>query len=443
MDKIPPSSSQVAVSDEAESEIETIPLGWEVVRIADKFTFTKKPRGLQISQFTAIPFVPMDLIPFGKLYFHEYILKRPDEISSGTYFEPNDILVPKITPSFENGKQGMVPTLPTPFGYATTEVIPIAEQPGISSREFLYYYLLKDDVRESLAAKMEGSTGRQRLRKDLLEDLCIPFPPLLEQRAIAHVLSRIQAAAQAQATVADRARELKRALMAKLFTEGLQGEPLKETEIGPVPESWEVRKLGDYLTQAQYGLSVRGEKAGQYPILRMTNQQNGEIIGTSLQYVNISNADLVRFKVNRGDLLFNRTNSIDLVGRTALFDLEGDFVFASYLIRLALADGLLEPRFVNEYLNHDLTQARLKGLATRGVSQSNISASRLKTFVVPIPPLDEQQEMASILQGVGARIAEASRKQAGLEELFRAMLRELMTGRVRATISTSLVGQGL
>jgi type I restriction enzyme, S subunit len=166
--------------------------------------------------------------------------------------------VPKITPSFENGKQGIVRDLPTAFGIATTEVIPIAELPGVSSREFLFYYLLKDDVRAALAAKMEGSTGRQRLRKDLLEELRIPFPPLPEQRAIAHVLSKLQAAAEAQAGIAEKARELKRALMAKLFTEGLRGEVLKETEIGPMPESWDVVRRG---TGSGYSPAARQAEA--------------------------------------------------------------------------------------------------------------------------------------------------------------------------------------
>ena len=418
-----------------QTEIGLIPEEWEVVRLADKYRFTSKPRGLKYEAFSEIPFVPMEFVPAGKMYFNDYILKQPKELSSGTYFEPNDILIPKITPSFENGKQGIIPSLPTPFGIATTEVIPVGESPGVSDREYLFYYLLKDDVRSTLAAKMEGSTGRQRLRKDLIKELQIPFPPLPEQRAIAHVLSKIQAAAQDRAAIAGRARELKRALMAKLFTEGLRrGEPLKETEMGPMPESWEVAPLGDCLRQAQYGLSVRGEKSGKYPLLRMTNQQNGVIVPTDLQYVNIDEQEIMKFRLNRRELLFNRTNSIDLVGRTALFDLEGDYVFASYLIRLAVVDDVLDPRFLNYYLNEESSQARLKGLATRGVSQSNISASRLKTFQVPVPTLDEQRDIARILQVMDAKIAAAERKRAGLEELFRAMLGDLMTGRVRATL---------
>ena len=298
-----------------------------------------------------------------------------------------------------------------------------------SDHEFLFYLLTHE--KERIEQQGSGTTFKS-INKDVLKVLPISLPPLPEQRAIAHVLSKIQAAAETQAKIAERARELKRALMAKLFTEGLRGERLKETEIGLMPEGWEVAPLGDCVTQAQYGLSVRGEESGKYPILRMTNQQNGDIVPANLQHVNISENELAKFKINRGELLFNRTNSMELVGRTAIFDLEEDYVFASYLIRVAVIREKLEPHFLNFYLNDENSQARLKGLATRGVSQSNISASRLRTFIIPVPPLDEQRKIARILQTVDAKITSAERKRAGLEELFRAMLGQLMTGRVRA-----------
>lgn len=127
------------------------------------YLFTKKPRDLKFDEYESIPFVPMDLVPIGKLSFGDFILKKPSEFSSGTYFETGDLLLAKITPSFENGKQGIIPELPHGFGVATTEVIPIKEIPQVSNIHFLAYFLLRDDIRSSLAGKMEGSTGRQRL----------------------------------------------------------------------------------------------------------------------------------------------------------------------------------------------------------------------------------------------------------------------------------------
>lgn len=124
----------------------------------------------------------MDLVPFNELEINKYVLR--DKVSSGTYVENGDLLLAKITPSFENGKQGIV-SIDKSFAYATTEVIPIKEKEGISDKFYLFYFLLKDDIRSQLTGKMEGSTGRQRLSKTVLEETLIPKPSLAEQIEIA------------------------------------------------------------------------------------------------------------------------------------------------------------------------------------------------------------------------------------------------------------------
>ena len=153
-----------------------LPEHWKVTTLGEIVTFTKKPRGLRYSEYSEIPFIPMELIPVAKLSSTEFILKTNNELKSGTYFEPGDILLPKITPSFENGKQCIIKELPTPFGIATTEVIPIREVKGVSDISYLFYYLLLPNVRISLAGKMQGTTGRQRLGKDTLVNFANTSP---------------------------------------------------------------------------------------------------------------------------------------------------------------------------------------------------------------------------------------------------------------------------
>ena len=198
----------------------SLPEHWKVIRLGRIATFTKKPRDLRYSEYSEIPFVPMNLIPIAKLFSEEFIFKTNDELSSGTYFEPGDILLPKITPSFENGKQCIIKELPTPFGIATTEVIPIREVEGVSDRLYLFYYLLLPEVRASLAGKMQGTTGRQRLNIEALVNLKIPLPPLPEQRAIAHILQTIQETKLARQREIALERERKAALMDYLFSHG-------------------------------------------------------------------------------------------------------------------------------------------------------------------------------------------------------------------------------
>ena len=161
-----------------------LPLNWQMVKFEEVATFTKKPRGLRYSDYNEIPFVPMNLIPIATLFSKEFIRKSSDTLSSGTYFEPGDILLAKITSSFENGKQCIIQELPTPFGIATTEIIPIREVEGVSDKFYLFYYFLLPDVRALLTKKMKGTTGRLRLGTESLAELEIPLPPLAEQGRI-------------------------------------------------------------------------------------------------------------------------------------------------------------------------------------------------------------------------------------------------------------------
>ena len=274
--------------------------------------------------------------------------------------------------------------------------------------------------------KLKGGINATVLRK-----LSYFVPPISEQRAIAGVLDKLQDAVAAQQAIIDRTTELKAALTATLFTEGIRGEALKETEIGLMPKGWQTKPLGEVVSQPQYGLSIRGEATGKYPILRMNCQRNGRVEFDKLQFVDIDAKTFDAYRLRPGDILFNRTNSIDLVGRTAICESERDAVFASYLIRLQTKPDELLPVFLNHYFNWEKTQQNLKALATRGVSQSNISGGKLKTFVVPVPALDEQTEIAAALDAMDKRVGQAEKQHQLCSELFAAMLDELMTGRIR------------
>lgn len=168
-----------------------MPESWDVVPIGKVYDFTKKPREIKYANYDHLPFIAMDLIPIDLPHSGKFKFKKSTEISSGTYVENGDILLAKITPCFENGKQCIVTGLPDGFGIASTEIIPIKEKPGISDKYLLYYYLLKEDVRKLITGKMEGATGRQRVPVNLLQKFMIPFPLLTEQQETAELFLTI------------------------------------------------------------------------------------------------------------------------------------------------------------------------------------------------------------------------------------------------------------
>ncbi|OIQ61281.1 EcoKI restriction-modification system protein HsdS [Moorella thermoacetica] len=179
-----------------ETEIGMVPEHWEVVRLREVADFTKKPRGLNYSG--NIPFIPMELIPIGRVNIQKYIIKPSSEISSGVYCEQGDLLLAKITPSFENYKQGIISQIPKPFAFATTEVYPIKARKDFLEILYLFYYLLIPQVRQDIAGKMEGTTGRQRISKSVIQNYLIPIPPLSEQRQIARFLITVDKKIEAE-----------------------------------------------------------------------------------------------------------------------------------------------------------------------------------------------------------------------------------------------------
>jgi type I restriction enzyme S subunit len=293
--------------------------------------------------------------------------------------------------------------------------------------KFLYFYFSSLDI---------PSKGYNRHFK-LLKEKYVLCPPLPEQQKIASVLSAVQDAKEKTENVISALKELKKSMMKHLFTYGpvsiedAEKVPLKETEIGMIPEHWKISKIKNVITLSQYGLSIRGNPKGKYTILRMNNIQNGHLDLSDLQYVDVDKALYEKFKLNKGDILFNRTNSFELVGKVTIFDIVDPFVFASYLVRIRTDSSQLFPNFLNYCLNWQPTQNRLKMLASRGVSQSNISATKLKDFLILLPSLPEQHKIAEILSAIDRKIEAEESQKNSLEALLKTLLSLLMTGKIR------------
>ena len=293
---------------------------------------------------------------------------------------------------------------------------------------FLGYFLGQVDYDDLQDRQVKGNT----LNQDKIDRIEIWLPPYREQVQIASVLDLLRHAIRIQDDGLANAHDLKRAAMRQLFTKGLRGEARKDTELGPVPESWDVATIGDVALNTQYGLSVRGQPSGAYPILRMNCQEDGRVHYKNLQYVDLDDATFESFKLRPRDMLFNRTNSIELVGRMAIVEDDRPAVFASYLVRLSVDAQRCLPEFLNYFMNWPATQSEIKKLASRAVGQANINATKLRTVKFPLPPnTEEQAEIVAVLDAIDAKIDLHRRKRDVLDELFKALLHKLMTGEIR------------
>ena len=397
---------------------------WKVVKL-EEILFPDRIKLKHTQYDGSIPIVEKIQFDTGKIVFRKKKQTRTDLYLG----EKGRLLTSKI-----NFHQGAVAIITNEGKIAATthyEIYRVNEKK--SDIKFLWYYLRSPFFREIFYHEIKFAGFKKEANYKFIKNFKIPLPPLPEQCKIAKVLDKIQQASELQDRIIEQAKRLKKSLMQKLFTEGLYGEEQKKTKIGLIPKSWEVVRLGDdeILKETQYGLSVRGKKEGKYPILRMNNLVEGLISIDDLQFVDLDEKTFRKFKLEKGDILFNRTNSFELVGKTSIFHLDGNFVFASYLIRLKLNSEIIDPFFFNFYFNWDVTQLRLKGLASRGVSQANISATKLKSFLIPLPPLEEQKQIAHILSIVDRKIEVEQKRKQVLKELFKTMIHTLMSGEIR------------
>lgn len=404
-------------------------------RVGDYFEVTRKPRGLRAVDHEVVPFVPMEAIPQGGHYEPRYDQKPGADITSGTYFERGDLLIAKITPSFENGKQAWAEGLPASFGYATTEVIPLRPSAPSNDRRLLFFYLLHPEIRSYVSERMEGSTGRQRVPEQVLLDLPYPQLPPEDQQTIADTLERITRQIELEERSARTTEGLKRSAMRELFTRGLRGEPQKETEIGPVPERWDVTQFASVREWLQYGTSKHCTiEPKTYPVLRIPNVGMGRVDPGDLKYCDMPQQEANKYLLQNGDLLFIRTNGVlERLGSCAVYEGEPESaLFASYLIRARLKQGI-DPRYVAYFYGSELGTSLVAGRATPAADgKYNLNTGTIDSLPIPLPPTEEEQrEIVAVLVAIDRKIDLHRKKRVVLEELFKALLHKLMTGELR------------
>jgi len=152
-----------------------------------------------------------------------------------------------------------------------------------------------------------------------------------------------------------------------------------------------------------------------------------------VKYVNLDKRTFLNSKLEKGDILFNRTNSYELVGRTGIFLLDGDYVFASYLIRLRPNYEVANPFYLTTYLM--FSGEKLRQIATRAVHQANINATTLRKIILPIPSLPEQQKISEIMSAIDKRLDLLRNKKERLETIKKGLMEDLLTGRKRVKLN--------
>ena len=168
-------------------------------------------------------------------------------------------------------------------------------------------------------------------------------------------------------------------------------------KLPPLPKSWMWEKLGWMTCGVEYGTAAKSATTGRVPVLRMGNIQNAKFDWADLVYTSDDN-EIAQYRLHDGDVLFNRTNSPELVGKTAIYKGERPAVFAGYLIRVNHICTVVNGQYLNLFLNSHVARQYGNNVKTDGVNQSNINGAKLSDYPFPYCSIEEQREIASILE---------------------------------------------
>jgi type I restriction enzyme S subunit len=295
-------------------------------------------------------------------------------------------------------------------------------------RECDLYYLSVALKRLNLN-RLRNTGGQPLISQSIVYSQKIAFPKIDEQHNIAHILSRIQSAIEAQEKIIQTTTELKKALMQKLFTEGLKGELQKETEIGLVPKSWNVKTIKDLVLDTETrNPGKEPNKPIKYVDVSSVSNQTFSVIGHQ-DFLGKNAPGRARKVVYTNDVIFATVRPT--LKRVAKINREYNDEYCSTAFCVLRADrNKLDFEFLYQYL---LTDSFIKEIAKfqSGANYPAVRDNDVRKIKIPYPELDEQKEMGNVLKKLDCKIDFAMKKSLTLQSLFKSMLHHLMTGQIR------------
>ena len=266
--------------------------------------------------------------------------------------------------------------------------------------ELIYYYL-----RSNMHLLQDGfkGAGLQHISKDYILNININMPAPSLQEQITHQMRLIDAMINGK----------KQQILS--FDEAVKSRFIELFGVYPSnPKGWETATIRDIVADVRYGSSRPAVDGGKYPYLRMNNiTYGGELDLTDTKRIDIPDNELDKCTVRRGDVLFNRTNSKELVGKTCVYNRDEMMVLAGFVIRVRVTERVL-PEFLSSFLNTDFSKQMLLGMCKAAIGQANINAQEMQNIGIYLPPTELQRQFVQFKEQTDkSKLA----VQKGLQEL--------------------------
>jgi type I restriction enzyme S subunit len=365
-----------------------------------------------------------------------------------------DVVYSKI--DVRNGAIGIVPeNMPT---VAVTSEFPVySVRDDVALPMYIKLLFRTDFFQRTINGMISGASGRKRVQPSQLIDVDVPIPPLPVQQAI---IDRWQDAQKEIAAASGRVRNLEKEIIAQ-FLKSL-GLPLPKAAIGTrafaVPwqdfARWSVSynqiassmidlgkglypvvSMGSIIEMLQYGTSEKANvKEEGTLVIRMNNIIDGELNLTKMKHVILPVKTIDTLKLKKGDILINRTNSKELVGKCGVFHSEGEYVFASYLIRVRVDSSKVLPEYLAYAINSPLGRQQVNALSRQIIGQANINSQELRSLQIPLPALKIQKEILAHLAGCRAEIAQVTEATQRTTSSIKSEIEGLILGKRKITL---------
>ena len=351
---------------------------WNYVKIGDVCTVERGGSPRPIDKFITDDPNGINWIKIGDATDSMYITETaqkiiPEGMKKSRYVQPDDFL---LSNSMSFGR----PYILKIDGCIHDGWLVLRDNGGVFDKRFLYYYLSSPSTYQKFKNMAVGGVVNN-LNSDMVRGVTVPIPKMEEQIEIVQTLDNVSNLIFLRKQQLAKLDELVKARFVEIFG------------IYPAnPKGWETGTIRDVVSDVRYGSSRPAVDGGKYPYLRMNNiTYGGELDLSDTKRIDIPDNELDKCTVRRGDVLFNRTNSKELVGKTCVYNRDDMMVLAGFVIRVRVSERIL-PEFLSEFLNTEFSKQMLLAMCKTAIGQANINAQEMQNIGLYLPPIELQRK---------------------------------------------------
>lgn len=415
-----------------------IPNGWNSITLEDK-NYIKKIRAGGTPKSTINEYYNGD-IPYVKI---------EDMTSFNKYLTSTNVKISKL--GLENSNAWIVPansilySMYASYGECVINKIPVATNQAIIALipsehvdlDYLYYSLQN---MKSKLKKHTQETTQKNLNAEIVKNFEILLPPMPEQRKIAAILSTVDASIEETENIISMAKQLKNGLI-QIFFSNFSNNTINNGNnyrIDSTEIEWAELSLADISLSYKNGIYKEPHYYGTgYPSIRMYNIVNGLVNKINAPLLEVTKEELETYSLKRGDLLINRVNSSDLVGKAGIVQEDlGSITFESKNIRVRLNEKMVLPEYMSIFVQSNAYMRQIRMMVKSAIAQSTINQDDLNRLVIPLPSLEEQQKIVNMVKSIDRKLLIEINNRNHLEQLKKGLMQVLLTGKVRVKVGS-------